>query len=220
MALMKQKKQKLNSKLTKSTKKKRHLYEQYAEILQRLKAYGWRPFIPLAFTNGGGKEGTGMPRLLAEQAWDLHHEHNKAFEADENFEYLFSFSLPKDGHYIDSHEKWQKYVNDGSLIKDDIVVQFYKSNLILRLSISETISDIEIQTNSFYYFFSHPDDEETNRSEKWLEYLTADIPKWQAKHQEAEDILRAKGYTIDDSYEDAPRPKEYYEYVKQRLATN
>ena len=81
---------------------------------------------------------------------------------------------------------------------------FYKDNLILDLFLSDTYTDINIETNTASYLYRY---DEKTRGEKWREYLAADIPKWQAKRKHAEDELKAKGYHIDETYVDAPLPK-------------
>lgn len=162
------------------------LYQQYQDILVVLKKYNWKPLIHLE-----------SPRVFGEDSWKV--EQLESLD-DQGYANLWA-----DGFYIDSYEKWQKYVED-----DEIFVLFYRKNLLLQLSITDSSPRLEIETNTSNYLDREDD--------KWMEKLATDLPKWQAKRKEAEDILRAKGYTIDESYVDAPLPKEFLEW--QQSQTN
>lgn len=189
--------------------KNRHLYDQYAEILKRIKLYGWKPYIPLAEkVHMGDGYIRSYPRLFAKDAWEIW----RTQMLDDDLEQYIA--VPLDGYYIDSFEKWQRYVNAREDNNPSIFVQFYKGNLILSLSVSNIAPSIEIETNTALYFYLY---DEKTRTEKWKEYLANDIPKWQVQRKQAEDILRAKGYTIDESYVDAPLPKEFLEWQKYQI---
>lgn len=146
------------------------------------------------------------PRVIAKDAWEIERAQQLALMGG-NLADEIAVSL--DGYYIDSFDKWQRYVNVGEDNNPSIYVQFYKGNLILTLGVDDVVPKVTIETNAAHYFYLY--DEET-RIKKWKEYLAADTPKWQAKRKEAEDILRAKGYTIDESYIDAPLSKEFLEW--------
>lgn len=161
-------------------------YQQYQDILAVLKKYGWKPYVHLE-----------SPRVFGEESWKV--EQLESLD-DQGYANLWA-----DGFYIDSYEKWQKYVED-----DDIFVLFYRKNLLLQLSVDHKYPRLEIETNTSNYLDREDD--------KWMEKLATDLPKWQAKRKEAEDILRAKGYTIDESYVDAPLPKEFLKW--QQSQTN
>ena len=171
------------------------LYTQYREILKILKLYGWKTYIPLVGNNldpsGYPNTRGGYPRILGEDSWRLYKEE------------LGNYSNLPDGYFIDSYEKWNKYVQSRN-IKNSINTMFYKDNLILDLYLTDTYTNINIETNTASYLYRY---DEKTRGEKWREYLAADIPKWQAKRKQAEDELKAKGYHIDETYVDAPLPK-------------
>ncbi len=192
--------------------KNRHLYDQYVELLKRVKLYGWKPYIPLAEkVHKGDGYIRSYPRLFAKDAWEIW----RAQWLDDELEQYIA--VPLDGYYIDSFDKWQRYVNAREDNNPSIYVQFYKDNLLLTLNVDNITPSIEIKTNTAHYFYLY--DEET-RIKKWKEYLAADIPKWQAQRKEAEDILRAKGYTIDESYVDAPLPKEFLEWQQAKQSNS
>ena len=172
--------EKTNNNCTQEAISKRK-YHQYAQTIAMLKKFGWKPYIPLI----GYKDEAGYARVTGEISWRLDSSDR--------------FIVNKDGYYMDSYEKWQKYVP-----RNDVFVQFYKDNLILDLVLGDALSYLNITTNNDSYFFRY---DEFTRAEKWREYLAADIPKWQAKRKQAEDELRAKGYHIDETYIDAPLPK-------------
>lgn len=161
------------------------LYQQYQDILAVLKKYNWKPYAHLQ-----------SPRVFGRDSWRV--------QQDESFRDEDYISVWEDGFYIDSYEKWQKYVED-----DDIFVLFYRKNLLLRLSVSDLSPRLEIETNTSKYL--------NREDDRWMEKLAADIPTWQAQRKEAEDALRAKGYTIDESYVDAPLPKEFLEWQKYQI---
>lgn len=163
---------------------RKNAYQQYQDILAVLKKYGWKPYVHLE-----------SPRVFGEDSWKV--------EQLESLDDQGYANLWEDGFYIDSYEKWQKYVED-----DDIFVLFYRKNLLLRLSVDHEYPRLEIETNTSNYLDREDD--------KWMEKLAVDLPKWQAKRKEAEDALRAKGYTIDESYVDAPLPKEFLEWQKSQ----
>ncbi len=160
------------------------LYQQYQDILAVLKKYNWKPDLyPYS------------PRIFGQESWVLQGD------------YKYGHLINRDGFYIDSYEKWQKYVED-----DNIFVCFYRKNLLLRLSVSDLSPRLEIETNTSHYL--------NREDDRWMEKLAADIPKWQAERKEAEDILRAKGYTIDESYVDAPLPKEFLEWQQAKQSNS
>ncbi len=123
------------------------------------------------------------PRVTAKDAWEIERAQQLALIGG-NLADEIAVSL--DGYYIDSFDKWQRYVNVGEDNNPSIFVQFYKGNLLLTLGVDSVVPDITIETNTAHYFYLY--DEET-RIKKWKEYLAADTPKWQAKRKEAEDIL-------------------------------
>lgn len=192
--------------------KNRHLYDQYAEILKRIKLYGWKPYISFGERAGGKQDENGNyytfahPRVIAKDVWEIERDQTLALMSGKNL--VDEIAVSPDGYYIDSFEKWQRYVNAREDNDPSIFVQFYKGNLILTLSVSNIEPSIEIETNTSHYFFLY---DMYTRTEKWKEYLATDLPKWQTQRKEAEDILRSKGYTIDESYIDAPLPKEFSE---------
>lgn len=167
---------------------RKNAYQQYQDILAVLKKYGWKPYVHLE-----------SPRVFGEDSWKV--------EQLESLDDQGYANLWEDGFYIDSYEKWQKYVED-----DDIFVLFYRKNLLLRLSVDHKYPRLEIETNTSNYLDREDD--------KWMEKLAADLPKWQAKRKKAEDILRAKGYTIDESYVDAPLPKEFLEWQQAKQSNS
>ncbi|UTO05418.1 hypothetical protein NKT77_01820 [Moraxella sp. FZLJ2107] len=201
--------------------KNRHLYDQYAELLKRVKLYGWKPYVSFGERAGGPTDENGNyytfahPRVIAKDAWEIERAQQLALMNGDNLADEISVSL--DGYYIDSFDKWQRYVNVREDNNPGIYVQFYKDNLLLTLNVDNITPSIEIKTNTAHYFYLY--DEET-RIKKWKEYLATDIPKWQAERKEAEDILRAKGYTIDESYVDAPLPKEFLEWQQAKQSNS
>ncbi len=188
-------------------------YEQYWQIVGMLKKYGWKPYVPMV---GYKDEPYGYARVFGEESWktdlqwylDLERSRN-----DSNFEPIYPpYYVYPDGYYVDTYDKWQKYAFDR-----DLLIFFYKNNLLLQLNIGNATTTIDIKTNADSFFYRY---DEHTRAEKWKEYLAADIPKWQAKRKEAEDILRAKGYTIDESYVDAPLPKEFLEWQQAKQSNS
>lgn len=81
--------------------------------------------------------------------------------------------LRPDGYYIDSFEKWKIFAPNNN-----IIVFFYKDNLLLSLSIGNIDSNIEIDTAETYYILSR---QEEDRFEHWKTYLKQDLVKWKAQ---------------------------------------
>lgn len=187
-------------------------YEQYWQIVGMLKKYGWKPYVPMV---GHKDELYGYARVFGEESWKIDLQwylDMERYRNERDFEPIHQpYATYPDGYYVDTYDKWQKYAFDR-----DVFVLFYKNNLLLQLNISGTAPTINIRTNADSFFYRY---DEFTRTEKWKEYLANDIPKWQAKRKEAEDALRAKGYTIDESYVDAPLPKEFLEWQQSQSLT-
>ena len=139
-------------------------YQLYTKIRSVLLTYGWQ-----AYTE------PESPRIFGQDSWEV------------------AKDWLNDGVYIDSYEKWQKYVGE-----DGIFVMFKKDNLIAKISVG-AYPRIEIESAESVFFFKY---DENTRVEHWKEYLQRDIPKWAKQRAEEEAILKAKGVDIDERYTD------------------
>ncbi len=150
-------------------------YQQYIAVMMVLKKYGWKHFIP-----------KDQPRISGLESWQL--------MAQENI-------YNPDGYYIDSFEKWQKYIG----LIEGPTMSFYKDNLILTFHTFDSSPSLifDMYTAQFLYLYLY---DEKNKLSQWKAHLVEDVPQWKKERIEIEMDLRKKGFHIDENYIDAPLP--------------
>ena len=121
-----------------------------------------------------------------------------------------------DPSYEPTLEEWKK-LETGGLGASNYWVLHYQNKIFLRINLGVTPHDSDANLASYLMFITIHDAEEEAMSytkereeAKWKETHVDDVKRYLNYRKKTETILKAKGYTIDESYEDYTiDPKEW-----------
>ncbi len=121
-----------------------------------------------------------------------------------------------DPSYEPTLEEWKK-LETGGMSSSNYWVLHYKSKVFLRINLGVVPHKTDPTLASYLMFITIRDGEEEGMSytkereeTKWKETHVDDVKRYLTYRKEAETKVKAKGYTIDESYEDyVIDPKEW-----------
>ena len=121
-----------------------------------------------------------------------------------------------DPSYEPTLEEWKK-LETGGMSRSNYWVLHYKSKVFLSINLGVVPHKTDPTLASYLMFITIRDGEEEGMSytkereeSKWKETQVDDVKRYLNYRKEAETKVKAKGYTIDESYEDyVIDPKEY-----------